>query len=304
MTNSHQQSIADVGSETRPPIIEKGSYVMWATRFMRAKQTAKAHDHLTLVAKTYASPSQSRSSPAYYVKHPPSVDVHTKNVWYIGSVGGNTGRNAGSSWTATYVQKSNGNNAIVQRVPRTTANSGYTPTQQMLLAKQDEARIHLDEEQNDFLLADIPENEELQELNTSCIMMAHIQEIANDSYAEPSYDSDFMDEVQDPSSSFLEGLFSKSYHEQNEGINSDNVEHDNLAHDQQSVELEKLLRNVQIESANTQRDKIQTQFLVEKQKNEACEKEQHDLAIESSIQVKNISLLQQEQDILEDAEKS
>ncbi|GJV38813.1 retrovirus-related pol polyprotein from transposon TNT 1-94 [Tanacetum coccineum] len=175
----------------------------------KAKRAAKAHDPLILIANTYASPSQSRSSPAYYVTHPPSM-------------------------------------------------------------------------------------------------------VANDSDAEPSYDSYFVDEVQDPSSSFLKGLFSKNNH----------------AHDQQCAELEIFLRNVQIEYANTQRvsvevkkanellakeletykeqvwffenkpenkddyetaynktlnhekklkDKIQTQFLVEKQKDKAFEKEKHDL---------------------------
>nr|GEW14705.1 hypothetical protein [Tanacetum cinerariifolium] len=116
----------------------------------RAKRAAKAHDPLAFVANTYASPSHSRSSQAYY----------------------------------------------------------------MLLAKQDEAGINLDEEHNDFLLAGVPEDEELQELNTSRIMLACIQTVTNDSDAEPSYDSDFMDEVQDSSSSFLEGLFSDYDHEQ------------------------------------------------------------------------------------------
>nr|GEV48577.1 serine/threonine protein kinase SRPK1 [Tanacetum cinerariifolium] len=161
----------------------------------RAKRAAKAHDPVTLVAKTYTSPSHSRSSPAYYVTHPPS-------------------------------------------------------------------------------------DEELEELNTLCIMMARIQEITNDSVAEPSYESEFIDGVQAPSFSFLKELFTKSDHEQShhekhktikptydddeidsniilddpdEGINIDNVRQDNHAHDQQCDELEKLLRNVQIESANTQR---------------------------------------------------
>ncbi|GJT84058.1 gag-pol polyprotein [Tanacetum coccineum] len=33
--NSHQQSLADAGSETRPPMFERGSYVLWSSRFMR-----------------------------------------------------------------------------------------------------------------------------------------------------------------------------------------------------------------------------------------------------------------------------
>ncbi|GKD46548.1 integrase, catalytic region, zinc finger, CCHC-type containing protein [Tanacetum coccineum] len=39
----------------------------------RAKRAAKTHDPLALVANTYASSLSSRSPPAYYVTHPPSV---------------------------------------------------------------------------------------------------------------------------------------------------------------------------------------------------------------------------------------
>ncbi|GKB41123.1 integrase, catalytic region, zinc finger, CCHC-type containing protein [Tanacetum coccineum] len=39
----------------------------------RAKRAGKTHDPLALVAYTYASSSSSRSSPNYYVTHPPSV---------------------------------------------------------------------------------------------------------------------------------------------------------------------------------------------------------------------------------------
>ncbi|GJY17658.1 hypothetical protein Tco_0389149 [Tanacetum coccineum] len=126
----------------------------------KEKRAAKAHDPLALVANTYASPSHSRSSPTYYVMHPPSVsdfddgtqsyayqgtssntlnqayvqdgrvDVQTKNVGNVGRAGRNTGRNVRSSGTIVYVQKTNGNIVTVTRVPRTTANSGQTPTVQ------------------------------------------------------------------------------------------------------------------------------------------------------------------------------
>ncbi|GKB67891.1 hypothetical protein Tco_0929303, partial [Tanacetum coccineum] len=64
----------------------------------------------------------------------------------------------------------------------------------MLLAKKDEAGIDLNNEENDFLLADVPDSEELEELNTTCIMMARLQSVNNDTKAGPSYNSDFANE--------------------------------------------------------------------------------------------------------------
>ncbi|GJU67018.1 hypothetical protein Tco_1253277 [Tanacetum coccineum] len=34
-SNVHQQSLDDVGSETRPPMLERGSYIPWTSRFRR-----------------------------------------------------------------------------------------------------------------------------------------------------------------------------------------------------------------------------------------------------------------------------
>ncbi|GKD63210.1 hypothetical protein Tco_1305318 [Tanacetum coccineum] len=34
-SKTYQQSLADAGSETRPPMLERGSYITWASRFRR-----------------------------------------------------------------------------------------------------------------------------------------------------------------------------------------------------------------------------------------------------------------------------
>ncbi|GKA74294.1 hypothetical protein Tco_0780596 [Tanacetum coccineum] len=34
-SKTYQQSLADAGSETRPPMLERGSYIPWASRFRR-----------------------------------------------------------------------------------------------------------------------------------------------------------------------------------------------------------------------------------------------------------------------------
>ncbi|GJR96680.1 gag-pol polyprotein [Tanacetum coccineum] len=40
-SNTHQQSFADAGSETRLPMLERGSYIPWASRFRRMKDAKK-----------------------------------------------------------------------------------------------------------------------------------------------------------------------------------------------------------------------------------------------------------------------
>ncbi|GJT79815.1 integrase, catalytic region, zinc finger, CCHC-type containing protein [Tanacetum coccineum] len=68
--------------------------------------------------------------------------------------------------------------------------------EQMLLAKQDEARVILTDEQNDFLFADASRMEEIEELSANICLMARIQPADNTSDAGPSYDSVFISEVQ------------------------------------------------------------------------------------------------------------
>ncbi|GKA44099.1 hypothetical protein Tco_0736823 [Tanacetum coccineum] len=48
-SRAHQQSLADAGSETHPPMLEKGSYIPWASRFKcylnRKRETQKLLNH-------------------------------------------------------------------------------------------------------------------------------------------------------------------------------------------------------------------------------------------------------------------
>ncbi|GJS52909.1 uncharacterized mitochondrial protein-like protein [Tanacetum coccineum] len=87
-------------------------------------------------------------------------------------------------------------------------------TEQMLLAKKDEVRVILSNEQNGFLLADDVQIEELKELSANICMMAIIQPANIDSDEGPSYDSAFISEVQKPSTSYMNPLFRDSNHEQ------------------------------------------------------------------------------------------
>ncbi|GKE02785.1 hypothetical protein Tco_1390768 [Tanacetum coccineum] len=86
-SKTYQQSLADASSETRSPMLEKGSYIPWASpklqtakdlqgaieklvNVSRAKKLEKSHDPLALVTHTGSS---SRNTSSYYVTHPTSV---------------------------------------------------------------------------------------------------------------------------------------------------------------------------------------------------------------------------------------
>ncbi|GJU74321.1 gag-pol polyprotein [Tanacetum coccineum] len=67
--------------------------------------------------------------------------------------------------------------------------------EQMLLAKQDEARVILTDEHNNFLFADASRMEEIEELSANICLMAKIRPANFDSDAGPSYDYAFLSEI-------------------------------------------------------------------------------------------------------------
>ncbi|GJU85100.1 retrovirus-related pol polyprotein from transposon TNT 1-94 [Tanacetum coccineum] len=84
----------------------------------------------------------------------------------------------------------------------------------MLLATKDEAGVHLDEEENDFMHNNAYGDNMLEELNATMIMMACIQPTDDKSDAKPTYDDEFISEVNASQIDMVNGLFSKSDHEQ------------------------------------------------------------------------------------------
>ncbi|GJX23321.1 hypothetical protein Tco_0227766 [Tanacetum coccineum] len=229
-------------------------------------------------ASTNDDPIESLTSAMMLLEKDGHVNVQSKDV---GNVGRNTGRVIGNSRNVGFGQQVNGSNATVQRVPGISANSGNVPSvqyaankEQMLLAKKDEAGINLTYEQNNLLLADVPDYEELEELNATYIMIARFQSINNDSDAGPSYDSQFANEVNDSQISLINDMFAKHDHEecymkQTEAIkptyddqidsniifdspdvegNSENDTQDKNAHDQTKAEFKLFARNVHLEA--------------------------------------------------------
>ncbi|GJU32016.1 hypothetical protein Tco_1175605 [Tanacetum coccineum] len=266
----------------------------------KTKKAARNHDPLALVANSHASPSYSHSPQPYYVIYPSSVIDNDDD--YQGEIQGDaqedklstammllsraiTQRYSTPTNNRLRTSSSTRNQAViqdgrsideyeqyVQRVPRTESTPGKT---NMLLATKDEAGVHLDEEENDFLLDNAYRDNALEELNAAVVMMARIQPTDDKSDVEPTYDDEFISEVNASQIDMINGLLSKSGHEQrhhekletiihtsvDDQIDSDIIfddpyvdnnsgkaKHDTNVHDQPFLDFESMIQNVQIEA--------------------------------------------------------
>ncbi|GKA46192.1 hypothetical protein Tco_0738988 [Tanacetum coccineum] len=149
----------------------------------------------------------------------------------------------------------------------------------MLLAKKDKVGVILSNKQNDFLIDAIDQMDEIEELSANICTMTRIQPPNIDSDEGSSNDSAFISEVQTPSTSYMNPLFSNSNHEQmyqeqpniinsiigddqinsdiifddpNVEVNSGGVEHDKNDHDSHDNELKQLARNAYKEAEKQQ----------------------------------------------------
>ncbi|GKD60525.1 hypothetical protein Tco_1298034, partial [Tanacetum coccineum] len=266
----------------------------------KTKKAARNHDPLALVANSHASLSYSHSPQPYYVIHPSSMIDNDDD--YQGEIQGDaqedklstammllsraiTQRYSTPTNNRLRTSSSTRNQAViqdgrsideyeqyVQRVPRTESTPGKT---NMLLATKDEARVHLDEEENDFLLDNAYGDNALEELNAAVVMMARIQPTDDKSDVEPTYDDEFISEVNASQIDMINGILSKSGHEQRHhekletiihtyvddqidsdiifddsyvGNNSGKAKHDTNVHDQPFHDFESMIQNVQIEA--------------------------------------------------------
>ncbi|GKE06022.1 retrovirus-related pol polyprotein from transposon TNT 1-94 [Tanacetum coccineum] len=149
------------------------------------------------------------------------VDIQSKNVGYAGNSSRNARRiniNQATNARNGFVQKTDENEEIVQRILRTTSTRGKINVQcyncngkghyardcpkprvrdakyfreQMMLVAKDEVGVNLDTEENNFMLINAYGDNQLEELNALVIMMACIQPTDNKSDAKPTYVADF-----------------------------------------------------------------------------------------------------------------
>nr|GEZ63374.1 hypothetical protein [Tanacetum cinerariifolium] len=222
----------------------------------KAKNVVRNYDLLALAANSHsnhsyshASPSYSSSPHPYYVPHPSSVIDYDDD--YQGEIQGDAQEDNLST---------------------------------MLLATKDEASVHLEEEENNFMLVNAYGDDTLEELNASVIMMACIQPTNDKSNAEPTYDAKSISEVNAFQITMINGLLSKSdhehrHHEKLETIihtsaddqiesdiifddpymdnNSGQAEHDTNARDQPLPDFKSLINNVQLEAENQRKLNIE-----------------------------------------------
>ncbi|GKC84839.1 integrase, catalytic region, zinc finger, CCHC-type containing protein [Tanacetum coccineum] len=226
----------------------------------KAKKAARNHDPLALVANSYA-----HSSNSMQVLHTLVYHNHIMNP------------RAESTPGKTNIQCYNYNEKghYVCECPKPKVHDAKYFKEQMLLATKDEAGVHLDKEENDFMLDNAYGDNTLEELNAAVIMMACIQPTDDKSNAKPTYDDEFISEVNASQVDMINGLLSKSDHEQcqhekletiihtsaDDQIDSDIIsddpymdnnsgqaEHDTNTHDQSLHDFESLTINVQIEA--------------------------------------------------------
>nr|GEY33733.1 hypothetical protein [Tanacetum cinerariifolium]GEY37720.1 hypothetical protein [Tanacetum cinerariifolium] len=138
MSTSNQQTLVDSGANERPLMLEKGNYISWES------------------------------------KKDGRLDIQTKNSGY----GGNGNKNAGRQNRNQIFNARNGNdesNQMVQCILQTDLNSAKASIQCYNCnekAMKDEYGSNLNDEENDLMLDNSFEDETLEELTATVIMMA------------------------------------------------------------------------------------------------------------------------------------
>ncbi|GJW35278.1 retrovirus-related pol polyprotein from transposon TNT 1-94 [Tanacetum coccineum] len=361
MSTTNQQTLAESGASYRPLNLEKGSYVPWASQFLRFLDNKKEEgelmrhsidkgpykrkdnpdpnndcntrvmnyilqgipndiynsvdafpdaktmwarikrgytrrcleDKLTnammlmarVITQCYSTPTNNRLRTSSNTRNQAviqdgCVDIQSKNVGYAGNeYDHNVERIPRTESTPgkTNVQcyNCNGKGHYACECPNPSVRDANYFREQMLLATKDEARMHLDEEENDFMLDNAYGYNTLKKLNAAVIMMARIQPTDNKSDAKLTFDAEFISEVHASQIDMINGLLSKSDHEQShhekletiihtsvdDQIDYDiifddqftdndggHAEHDTNAHDQSLHDFETLINNVQVDA--------------------------------------------------------
>ncbi|GJU08017.1 integrase, catalytic region, zinc finger, CCHC-type containing protein [Tanacetum coccineum] len=171
----------------------------------RAKKAAKNHDPLALIAYSNASSSHpnansSYSPQSYYVTHPPYVVDYDDE--YQGELQGDSQED---KLTTTMIKANvqcyncNEKGHYARDCQKPKVRDANYFREQMLLAMKDEARSHLSNEENDFMVDTAYGEESLDELTTSVMLMARLQPADGNTDTILSYDETTISQVNDSS---------------------------------------------------------------------------------------------------------
>ncbi|GKC30290.1 UBN2 domain-containing protein [Tanacetum coccineum] len=171
----------------------------------RAKKAAKNHDPLALIAYSNANSSHpnansSYSPQSYYVTHPPYVVDYDDE--YQGELQGDSQEDKlTTAMIKANVQCYNCNEKghYARDCQKPKVRDANYFREQMLLAMKDEARSHLSNEENDFMVDTAYGEESLDELTTSVMLMARLQPADGNTDTILSYDETTISQVNDSS---------------------------------------------------------------------------------------------------------
>ncbi|GJT26676.1 hypothetical protein Tco_0906951 [Tanacetum coccineum] len=195
--NSNQQTLADLGANERPLMLEKGNYIPWENRFRRFLDN-KLEDGEQMWNSIQNGPYQRPMIPnpdntQQQILEPLSKMTKGNKKQYIADV-----RvmdyliQAIPNDIYNSVDARNGNdesNQIVQRVPRTKSTLGKAN------AIKDEAGINLNNEESDFMFDTSYGKENMEELTAAVMLMDQIQPADGNAETVPSYDAKAVSEV-------------------------------------------------------------------------------------------------------------
>nr|GEV17847.1 integrase, catalytic region, zinc finger, CCHC-type, peptidase aspartic, catalytic [Tanacetum cinerariifolium] len=210
--SSHEHSLADAGFETRPPMLERVSYIPWGNRFRRYLNYQPERDQ---TKDDFTSDDLKQYE----------ADIEAMNLILI-SIPNDINNSMNSCKTAKDMWHSDGQEdsltlAMMLLAPAITQH--YSTTTNNRLRTSSNTR---NQAVNDFLLADVAQIEEIEELSV-----------------RPEFNKRPLILIRGQAMILHSSMSDIIFDDPNVAISDGNVEHNKNAHDQHDNELELLARN-------------------------------------------------------------
>ncbi|GJU28257.1 hypothetical protein Tco_1166878 [Tanacetum coccineum] len=253
MSTANQETLAESGASDRPLILEKGSYVPWASRFLRfidnKRNEGEWMRHSIDKVIDYENDYQ------WEIQGDVQEDKLTTAMMLLARA--ITQRYSTPTNNRLHTSSNTRNKAVIQdgRVDIQSKNAGYARNGNRNAGRTN--RNQATNAENDNAYGD----NTLEELNAAVIMMARIQPTDDKSDAEPTYDAESHEKLKTVIHTSVDEqidsdiIFDDPYVEDNSGQD----EHDSNAHDRPYADIESLINNVQVEAEKQQKMNIELQ---------------------------------------------